>query len=215
MDYGIQRKRMVDEQLLPRGIKDPRVIEAFLKVPREAFVPRPYNIASYADRPLPIGEGQTISQPYIVALMTECLGLSGGEKVLEVGTGSGYQAAILAEICAEVYTVERQERLLKRTRKLLDRQGYRNIHFMCGDGTLGWDEGAPYDGIIVTAAAPQVPERLKDQLAEEGRLVIPVGEQYSQVLSVVTRRGNDFARENVCGCVFVPLIGEDGWHLAE
>jgi protein-L-isoaspartate(D-aspartate) O-methyltransferase len=215
MDYDIQRKRMVDEQLVPRGISDPRVLEAFRSVPRHVFVPGPFDVSSYADRPLPIGEGQTISQPYMVALMTECLRLKSGEKVLEVGTGSGYQAAILAELCERVYTIEREERLLERARKILQEEGYDNIEFKCGDGTVGWEETAPYDGIIVTAGAPYVPEALKEQLAEGGRLVIPVGGQYGQMLVVLTRRGEDFTQDSVCGCIFVPLIGEDGWHVSE
>ena len=214
MDYDIQRKRMVDEQLVPRGISDPRVLEAFGSVPRHVFVPGPFDVSSYADRPLPIGEGQTISQPYMVALMTECLRLKGGEKVLEVGTGSGYQAAILAELCGRVYTIEREKRLLERARTILRQEGYDNIEFKCGDGTVGWKEAAPYDGIIVTAGAPYVPEALKDQLAEGGRLVIPVGGQYGQMLVVLTRRGRDFTQDSVCGCIFVPLIGEDGWHVS-
>ena len=147
--------------------------------------------------------------------MTECLRLKGGEKVLEVGTGSGYQAAILAELCERVYTIEREKRLLERARKILQEEGYDNIEFKCGDGTIGWEEAAPYDGIIVTAGAPYVPEALKNQLAEGGRLVIPVGGQYGQMLVVVTRRGEDFTQDSVCGCIFVPLIGEDGWHVSE
>jgi protein-L-isoaspartate(D-aspartate) O-methyltransferase len=215
MDYDIQRKKMVDEQLIPRGINDPRVLEAFMSVPRHVFVPGPFDVSFYADRPLPIGEGQTISQPYMVALMTECLRLEGDEKVLEIGTGSGYQAAILAKLCVHVCTIEREKRLLDRAQKILQEEGYDNIEFKCGDGTVGWEEEGPYDGIIVTAGAPHIPEALKQQLAEGGRLVIPVGGQYGQMLVVVTRRDKDFTQDSVCGCIFVPLIGEDGWHISE
>lgn len=211
MDYEVQRKRMVDEQLIPRGISDARVLSAFRKVPRENFVPEAFKVSSYADSPLPIGSGQTISQPYIVAVMTEALGLEGDEKVLEVGTGSGYQAAILAEICGQVYTIEREKPLLDRAEKVLTEEGYKNIKFVCGDGTKGFEEASPFDGIIVTAAAPYVPDSLKEQLSDGARLVIPVGELYSQMLISITRKGDDFIQENICGCVFVPLIGEDGW----
>ena len=211
MDFNLQRKRMVDEQLIPRGISDPKVLSAFGKVPREHFVPDEFNVSSYADSPLPIGSGQTISQPYIVAVMTEALGLKGGEKVLEVGTGSGYQAAILAEIANEVYTIEREKPLLDRAEEVLRKEGYKNIKFVCGDGTVGLEEAAPFDGILVTAAAPYVPDALKDQLSDGARLVIPVGELYSQMLVSIERKGDDFIQDNICGCVFVPLIGEDGW----
>jgi protein-L-isoaspartate(D-aspartate) O-methyltransferase len=211
MKFEEQRKRMIDEQIAARGIRDPLVLKAFERVPRHSFVPGPFDVASYADRPLPIGRGQTISQPYMVALMTECLSLKGGEKVLEIGTGSGYQAAILAEICKEVYTVERDPELVKKAEHTLKELGYGNIYFNNDDGTLGWQEHVPYDGIIVTAAAPYVPEALKKQLADGGRLVIPVGHLYGQMLVVVTRNGEEYSSRDVCGCVFVPLIGEDGW----
>ncbi|MFH1552126.1 MAG: protein-L-isoaspartate(D-aspartate) O-methyltransferase [Candidatus Omnitrophota bacterium] len=211
MNYEKQRKRMVDEQLIPRGISDPKVLKAFMSVQRHRFVPAPLDIASYEDRPLPIGEEQTISQPYMVAIMTESLRLKGGEKVLEVGTGSGYQAAILAQICGRVCTIEREERLFQRAKTLLLEEGYKNIEFACGDGTKGWEDAAPFEGIVVTAAAPFVPEALKKQLAEGGRLVIPVGTMYSQMLMAIEKKGNDFITENICGCVFVPLLGEYGW----
>jgi protein-L-isoaspartate(D-aspartate) O-methyltransferase len=211
MNFEKQRKRMVDEQLIPRGISDPAVLEAFKKVPRHHFVPAPYTVASYADNPLPVGCGQTISQPYIVAVMTEYLKLSGNEKVLEIGTGSGYQAAILAEICSKVYTIEKEEKLLERAKKVLSEEGYDNIVFRCGDGTEGWKEEAPFDGIIVTAAAPDVPEPLKEQLADGGRLVIPVGTLYSQMLVALEKKGEEYTQENICGCIFVPLIGKYGW----
>ncbi len=211
MDYAEQRKRMVDAQLIPRGISDPKVLEAFLSVPRHHFVPDSFSEASYADHPLPIGSGQTISQPYIVALMTECLRLKGEEKVLEVGTGSGYQAAILAKLCRKVCTVERDPNLLESAKKILEKEGHENIIYKCGDGTKGWEDEAPFDGIIVTAAAPDVPEPLKQQLAEGGRLIIPVGSMYSQMLISVEKKDNDYICENICGCVFVPLVGEYGW----
>lgn len=203
---------MVDRQLIPRGISDARVLDAFRKVPRHHFVPVPYNIGSYADHPLPIGAGQTISQPYIVALMTEALRLKGGERVLEIGTGSGYQAAILAELCGKVYTIEREESLLEGSRKVLAKEGYKNIFFKCGDGTGGWEEEAPFDGIIVTAAAPDAPKPLLQQLAEGGWLVIPVGTLYSQMLVSIEKKGKEYTQENLCGCIFVPLIGKYGWH---
>ncbi|MGD2278681.1 MAG: protein-L-isoaspartate(D-aspartate) O-methyltransferase [Candidatus Omnitrophota bacterium] len=211
MDFEEQRQRMVDQQLVPRGISDPKVLDAFRKVPRHHYVPAPMTLASYADHPLPIGEGQTISQPYIVAEMTQALGLKGGERVLEIGTGSGYQAAILAEICSEVYTVEQVAGLIERAEKTLSKEGYRNIFFKCGDGTEGWEEKAPFDSIIVTAAAPDVPEPLKMQLAEEGRIVIPVGALYSQMLVSLEKREGKFIQHNICGCIFVPLIGKHGW----
>lgn len=202
---------MVETQLVPRGIAGSRVLDAFRKVPRHQYVPVPLKIASYADQPLPIGEGQTISQPYIVALMTECLMLKGGERVLEVGTGSGYQAAILAEICGEVYTIEQEKKLLERAKETLAEEGYSNVFFKQGDGTEGWAEEAPFDGIIVTAAAPEVPEPLKQQLKDGGRLVIPVGTLYSQILVALEKRGEEFVREDICGCIFVPLVGKYGW----
>ena len=214
MDHDVQRKRMVDEQLVPRGISSPGVLEAFMRVPRHLFVPEAFGMEAYADHPLPIGEGQTISQPYIVALMTECLGLKGGERVLEIGTGSGYQAAILAEICGRVYTVEREKVLSERAAKALAEQGYGNISYKTGDGTLGWEEEAPFDGVIVTAAAPDVPEPLKTQLAEGGRLVIPVGDRFSQTLVVVRKTSRGYEIDRICGCVFVPLVGEHGWPAA-
>ncbi|MFQ5952803.1 MAG: protein-L-isoaspartate(D-aspartate) O-methyltransferase [Candidatus Omnitrophota bacterium] len=211
MNYEQQRRKMVEQQLIPRGISDAKVLDAFGKVPRHIFVPSPCTIASYADHPLPIGCGQTISQPYIVALMTESLRLKGGEKVLEIGTGSGYQAAILAEICSEVYTVEQEGKLLEQAKKTLTKEGYSNIFYKCSDGTEGWEEHAPYDGIIVTAAAPDVPEPLKQQLADGGWLVIPVGTLYSQMLVGLEKRGSEYTHENICGCVFVPLVGRYGW----
>lgn len=202
---------MVEEQIVARGIKDKKVISAFLKVPREEFVPESLKEYAYDDRPLSIGEGQTISQPYIVALMTESLKLKGDEKVLEIGTGSGYQSAILAEIGCKVYSVERIEILAERAKKILEKLGY-NVKIKVGDGTLGWKEYAPYDRIIVTAAGPEIPESLLLQLSEdEGRLIMPVGDRFVQDLILVIKKGNKIERINLGGCQFVPLIGKEGW----
>jgi len=206
-----QRESMVTGQLEARGIKDEGVLAAFLKVPRDRFIQHRYKGEAYGDHPVSIGSGQTISQPYMVALMTESLRLKKADKVLEIGTGSGYQAAILAELSKEVYTVERISSLVKDAEETLGELGYSNIHFRCDDGSTGWREHAPYDGIIVTCGSPSIPEPLKGQLAEGGRLVIPVGGSYSQALTVVEREGTSFKQENICGCVFVPLIGEYGW----
>ena len=210
MDYEILRKRMVEEQLLPRKIEDERVLAAFRKVQRHKFIPEELRPSAYADFPLPIGEAQTISQPYIVALMTECLGLTGKEKVLEIGTGSGYQTAILAELAKEVYSIERFASLAKRAEDTLRELGYSNIKIKLGDGSLGWPEEAPFDRIIITAAAPRVPLPLTDQLKENGKLILPLGESFSQVLTVVTKKKNGVESINVCGCVFVPLVGKFG-----
>ena len=202
---------MVDEHLIRRGISDPEVLKAFRKVWRHHFVPSSFETDAYQDYPLPIGHGQTISQPYMVALMTESLRLKSGSNVLEVGTGSGYQAAILAEVCRRVCTVEREAPLLERAKKILSEEGCTNIDFRCGDGTEGWEEEAPFDGIVVTAAAPSVPGVLKEQLAEGGHLVIPVGTMYGQMLVSIEKKGDDFIQRDICGCIFVPLIGKYGW----
>lgn len=210
-DFLSSREHMVKEQIVSRGIKDPRVIEAFLKVPRHRFVLEKDIYEAYDDHPLPIGEGQTISQPYMVALMTECPGLEGGERVLEIGTGSGYQSAILAELAKEVYTVERFPRLAERAGIILSELGYKNVCIKLGDGSLGWEEFSPYDGIIVTAASPEIPPPLIGQLGERGRLVIPLGESFSQVLTVVEKCKDKIDSRQICGCVFVPLVGKYGW----
>ena len=211
MDYTILRRRMVEEQLIPRGIEDPRVIDAFLKVERHRFIPEELRGSAYADYPVPIGEGQTISQPYIVALMTECLDLSGDEEVLEIGTGSGYQAAILAELSSQVYSIERFPSLAERAESLLQNLGYINIKIKVGDGTLGWPEEAPFSRIIVTAAAPEVPLPLAEQLSEGGKMILPLGETFSQVLTLIEKKKGQLKAESICGCVFVPLIGKFGY----
>jgi protein-L-isoaspartate(D-aspartate) O-methyltransferase len=210
-DFESERLAMVEEQLRHRGISDPRVLEAMAKVPRHLFVPQDYQSSAYEDRPLPIGEGQTISQPYMVAIMTQSLELNGREKVLEIGTGSGYQAAILAELAGTVYTVERISSLTQSAQKVLGGLGYENIFFRTGDGSKGWPEEAPFGGIIVTAGAPDIPQTFKTQLAERGILVIPTGPRYTQTLFKLTREGNKFIEEDVTGCVFVPLVGDYGW----
>ncbi len=211
MDYDELRRTMVETQLVPRGIKDRRVLEAMLKVPRHLFVDESIRHRAYEDMALPIGEGQTISQPYMVALMTELLELKGDERVLEVGTGSGYQAAVLAELAREVYSMERIEALITRARERLRSLGYDNVHIICGDGTRGLPEKAPFDGIIITAGTPGVPEPLKAQLADGGTLVAPVGGRFSQQLVRLRKKGADFSEEYLTPCVFVPLIGEYGW----
>jgi protein-L-isoaspartate(D-aspartate) O-methyltransferase len=196
---------MVETQIRARGVKDGRVLETLGRLPRHLFVPPDMVPYAYSDEPLPVGEGQTISQPYIVAYMTEALSLEGGERVLEVGTGSGYQTAVLAELAAEVYSVEIIGSLSAQAQSVLNKLGYRNIHFLVGDGSLGWPEEAPFDRIIVTAAASQMPASLRDQLAEGGRLVLPLGAA-SQELVLVTRRGDDFAETRLLPVRFVPLI---------
>ena len=210
-NFSQERRMMVGEQLIPRGIKEPLVLNAFRKVPREKFVPFEQRDNSYDDFPLPIGEEQTISQPYIVALMTETLGLKGREKVLEIGTGSGYQTAIIAEIVEEIYTVERIISLAQRAKETLKELGYTNIKIKIGDGTEGWKEFSPYDAIIVTAAAPKVPQSLIKQLNESGRLIIPLGNLYSQELILHEKKRGKLMTRNFGGCRFVPLRGEYGW----
>jgi protein-L-isoaspartate(D-aspartate) O-methyltransferase len=210
--YEIERKKMVDEQIIRRGITDERVVEAMLKIPREVFVEEALQEKAYGDHPLPIGCGQTISQPYMVALMTQHLKLSGKEKVLEIGTGSGYQAAILAELALKVYTIERVKTLFEKAQKvLLDKLRYKNIVTILGDGSFGLANFAPFDRIIVTAAAPEVPKPLTDQLSDNGILVIPKGDKFFQSLLIVTKQGDKLHTKDVGGCVFVPLVGKYGW----
>jgi protein-L-isoaspartate(D-aspartate) O-methyltransferase len=210
-DYRLARERMVKNQLIPRGIADENVLQTMGKIQRHLFVEEALAGEAYNDHPLPIGYKQTISQPYIVALMTEALELTEKDKVLEIGTGSGYQTAILAELSANVYTVERIEPLLERSKNLLLSLGYRNIYFKAYDGTFGWADFAPFDAIMVTAGAPKVPEPLLKQLADGGRMIIPIGNKYSQDLIKVTRAKDRFVEENLGGCRFVDLIGEHGW----
>jgi protein-L-isoaspartate(D-aspartate) O-methyltransferase len=206
-DFAAARERMVREQIESRGIRDAAVLAALRAVPRHAFVPEEARPRAYEDRPLPIGHGQTISQPYIVAFMTESAGLSAGERVLEVGTGSGYQAAVLAEVAAEVYSIEIVEPLAKRAAATLAELGYENVHVRHGDGYGGWPEAAPFDAIVVTAAAPRVPQALLDQLAPDGRLVIPVGE-FVQELEVHTRTPDGIRVHRTLAVRFVPMTGE-------
>ncbi len=210
-EYYSKRQQMVDT-LIERGIRDVRVLEAFRKVPRHLFLDEALWPQAYEDHPLPIGEKQTISQPYIVALMTEALHLDGSETVLEVGTGSGYQAAILGELADQVYSIERIPGLAKRARKVLDELKYTNIVIRVGDGTQGWREYSPYAGIIVTAAAPDAPDPLLKQLQTGGRLIVPIGDENFQDLMLYVKEGEDrYREENYGGCRFVKLIGEYSW----
>jgi len=202
---------MVEEQIISRGIRDSEVIEAMKKVPRHLFVEEALQSQGYSDHPLPIGEKQTISQPYMVALMTEALQLTGKEKVLEIGAGSGYQTAILAELGGKVFSIERIRSLAIRARKLLYELGYFNFEIKIFDGTYGWVEEGPFDAIIVTAGAPDIPQPLIDQLTIGGRLVIPVGDAFVQDLIRVTKTGEGIKREDLGGCRFVKLIGRYGW----
>jgi len=206
------RERMLEKDLLPRGIKDKKVLDAMLKVPRHLFVGEAQRMSAYEDHPLPIGEGQTISQPFMVAWMTEALELKGEESILEIGTGSGYQTAILGELASRVYSVERVPSLTGKARKFLDSQGYRNVLVKLSDGTLGWEEYAPYDRILVTAGSPSVPGPLLEQLAPGGILVIPVGgNSVQELLRIRKREDGSTSQEKMGGCVFVRLVGKHGW----
>lgn len=202
---------MVDEQIVARGISDPRLIQGMREISRHIFVEEALQSQAYNDYPLPIGHGQTISQPYMVALMTEALELKGEEKVLEIGTGSGYQTAILARLAEKVYSIERITELASRARRILDQINCYNAELKIFDGTYGWKEKSPFDAIMVTAGAPEIPEPLMDQLALGGRMVIPVGEAGLQDLFQVIRTENDFLKKNLGGCRFVKLIGKYGW----
>lgn len=202
-----QRERMVAGQIEARGVRDKKTLAAMRKVPRHLFVPKESIPEAYADHPLPIGNGQTISQPYIVAFMTEALGLQGGEKVLEIGTGSGYQAAVLSEIAQSVFTIEIVEPLAAEAKERLARLGHANVSVRAGDGYLGWPEQAPFDAIIVTAAAPRIPEPLREQLRDGGRLIVPIGDDYQELI-VVTRRGASFEQRSVLPVRFVPMTGQ-------
>jgi protein-L-isoaspartate(D-aspartate) O-methyltransferase len=202
---------MVEEQIIWRGVKDERVLAAMRKVPRHEFLPEAIRGMAYQDSALPLGEGQTMSQPYMVAVMSELMGLTGTERVLEIGTGSGYQAAVLAELSSKVYTVERIKILADRARVTLDRLGYRSVAIKVYDGTYGWKDFAPFDAIMVTAGSPDIPAPLVEQLKIGGRMVIPVGERYGQTLVKIVRTEEGTVRELSVPCVFVPLIGNHGW----
>ncbi len=214
MSYEYSRHLMVQDQIAARGVSDERVLSAMETVPRHLFVNEESRERAYNDCALPIDDGQTISQPYMVALMSELLGLKGDEKVLEIGTGSGYQSAVLSMLASEVFTLERLPGIAAKADKLLKELGYDNVHVSTTDGTLGLPDEAPFDGIIVTAAAPEVPDCYLEQLKENGILVIPVGGRYSQSLYRITKRPDGYERTLSTGCVFVPLIGEKGWEDA-
>ncbi|HMA67170.1 MAG TPA: protein-L-isoaspartate(D-aspartate) O-methyltransferase [Desulfosalsimonadaceae bacterium] len=208
--YARQREQMVERQLAARGISDPRVLEAFREVKRHRFVPSHYREFSYTDQPLSIGYNQTISQPYIVAFMTEALDPEKDEKVLEVGTGSGYQAAILAKLCGSVYSIEIIEKLGESARQLLQELGYNNVHVKVGDGYQGWPGHAPFDAIIVTCSPVEVPQPLKEQLAEGGRMIIPIGRKFSQELVLLRKTEGELHEESVLPVRFVPMVDEQG-----
>ena len=210
--YFQQRTDMVHKQIELRGIHNPRLLEALRRVPRHRFVPERYRAKAYQDGPLPIGLGQTISQPYIVAIMTDLLGLAGGENVLEIGTGSGYQAAILGEMARVVHTIERHPALAQPAQAILHELNYTNVFVHAGDGSLGWLPGAPYQAILVTAAAPRIPQPLVDQLAEGGALVIPVGDRSGQELERWRKSAGRISCERFFPVAFVPLRGQHGWH---
>jgi protein-L-isoaspartate(D-aspartate) O-methyltransferase len=212
--YARQREEMVRNQIEARGIKSPRVLSAFRRVPRHLFVSEALRDQAYGDYPLPIGEQQTISQPFIVAEMTQALDLCEDDRVLEIGTGSGYQAAILAQIVYRVYTIERKHSLYLQTRNLFDKLHYHNIVMKYADGTKGWQDESPFDGIIVTAGAPRIPKVLIDQLGEGGRLVVPVGNQHTQELIKIFRDDQNIRQTNLGGCRFVKLVGKHGWKEA-
>ncbi len=202
---------MVETQIVARGIHEPCVIEAMRKVPRHEFVFEKDTREAYEDAPVSIGEGQTISQPYMVALMTEALALKGDDRVLEIGTGSGYQAAVLAQVCREVYSIERIEKLALRAEATLTKLGYANIKIKVADGSLGWPEKIFFDAIIVTAASPALLENLLDQLKDNGRMVVPIGDRGGQTLMVFSKKKEGVNKNEICRCVFVPLIGAYGW----
>ncbi|MFQ5817472.1 MAG: protein-L-isoaspartate(D-aspartate) O-methyltransferase [Terriglobia bacterium] len=210
-NFRFQRQMMVELQMRQRGIRDARVLAAFLEVPRHEFVPPDHFHEAYEDHPLPIGEGQTISQPYMVAVMTEALSLGGEERVLEIGTGSGYQTAILARLAREVYSIERYATLACQAKERLRRLGVTTATVVVGDGSQGYPPAAPYEGIVVTAGAPRVPDVLVEQLTAGGRLVIPVGDVHSQELLLVSKHGHSITQKTINYCRFVPLTGKYGW----
>lgn len=209
--HEVARDSMVEHQLVGRGTRDKAVLKAMREVPRHLFVDEQLKKVAYEDYPLPIGEGQTISQPYMVAAMTEALQLTGEDRVLEIGTGSGYQTAVLAEIAREVFTVERIPSLAEKASRTLVELGYTNIHFKIGNGTIGWMEHAPFNKILVTAGSPGIPEPLFEQLREDGVMVIPMGKTFSQILTVITKVKGEAKRKSLFPCIFVPLVGKDGW----
>ncbi len=215
MRYEDQRKLMIENHIKKRGIKNPVLLAAFMKVPREEFVPMELREFTYGDHPLSIGDDQTISQPYIVALMMDLLDIQKTDKVLEIGTGSGYQTALLAEVAGSVYTVERIENLARKSRSILQEMKYTNIYYRVGDGTRGWEKAYPpeklFDKIVVSAASPKVPSFLVDQLADKGKLILPIGNKLSQDLILIERSGSKVHESRFGGCTFVPLIGEEGW----
>ncbi|MEW5802437.1 MAG: protein-L-isoaspartate(D-aspartate) O-methyltransferase [bacterium] len=212
MEYQIQRERMVQEQLIARGIKDTGVLQAMRKIPRHLFVEEAFAMRAYGDHPLPIGEKQTISQPFIVGYMIEALAVNKNSRILEIGTGSGYQTAVLAEICQKVYSIERIKGLAQKAQRLLGQLGYHNFQIMVDDGSKGWAEKAPFDGIAVSASSPSVPVTLCEQLDEGGRMIIPVGTEKSQTLRFVYKRDGQIFEDKKLRCTFVKLIGEYGWN---
>lgn len=209
--YEVLRRQMVERQLQPRGISEPRVLEVMRTVPRHVFVPEDIRHRAYDDMALPLAHGQTISQPYMVGVMTELLELAGTERVLEIGTGSGYQCAVLSRLCAKVYSIERICELTEYATEKLKSLGYDNVHLKCSDGTLGWPDEAPFDRIIVTAAAPELPAPLVEQLAEGGIIMAPLGSHYSQILTIGRKEGGVLKLSHHTGCVFVPLLGAHAW----
>lgn len=209
-----ERERMIADQLLRRGIQDPRVMEAFRRVPRHRFVPADRQSEAYGDYPISVGEGQTISQPYIVALTLQLLRLEPGMKVLEIGTGSGYQTALLARLGARVYSMERVASLAETACARLEELKVDSITIRIGDGSLGWPEEAPFDAIVVSAAAPALPVRLVEQLKEGGRMAVPIGGPFEQTLTLVEKRRGEITSQLICSCVFVPLVGQGGWEPA-
>jgi protein-L-isoaspartate(D-aspartate) O-methyltransferase len=212
--FEAERQVMVEKQLRPRGIHDERVLEAMASVPRHEFLPEAQMHLSYADRALPIGAWETISQPYIVAVMTQAADVHPGDRVLEIGTGAGYQAAVLAHLGAEVHTIERNPELAEEAAERLERLGYDDVEVVTGDGSRGYPACAPYDAILVTAASPRAPQALVDQLAEGGRLVIPVGDRHEQQLELIVKADGEIRRRALDSCQFVPLLGKEGWSEA-
>ena len=211
MDYEVARARMVKEQLIKRGINDERVLRAIGSVPRHIFLDQAFWPRAYGDHPLPIGHNQTISQPYIVALMCQELMLEEGKKILEIGTGSGYQSAVLAVMGYSVYTIERYEELSTQAEDIIKRLEITDVHFKVGDGSIGWEEESPFDGIIVTAGAPALPDNLMEQVTTGGKIIIPVGDRFSQRMQIIEKGEKIIEKRDICGCTFVPLVGKQGW----